>query len=351
MKRFKQLLVVAITAQLTSSFNVFAQAVDVPQTAYKIVAQLPVIGTGKWDYLALDAKRNHLFISRSSHVQVINPQTGDLLGDIPNTAGVHGIAIDMEDNLGFTSNGKAGTVTVFNLDDFKTLATVKTSGADPDAILYYPELKQVYTFNGDGKNISVIDAVTYKLIHTIKVGATPEFGVSDHHGHIFFNIEDKSEIGVIDTATATLTHRWALPACDGPTGLALDDDSHRLFSTCQNKHLSVLDSESGQHITDVPIGTHPDGVIFDPDNKLVIVSNGGGTLTFINQNTPDSYTVTSNLATRKGARTMAYDPKTKRVYLMGKNNLGAHGGQKYSMNQSVSARSPGVTLIVAAPQN
>ncbi len=293
------------------------QAAEISDAAFQVIATYPIAGDAKWDYLALDVQRHHLFVSRSQHVQVLDSTTGALIGDIPNTQGVHGIAIDQEDGLGFTSNGKAKTVTVFNLNDLKTVTTVKVTGNDPDAILYLPEFKQVYTFNGDGHNISVIDVPSYKVIKTIDIGATPEFGVDDHSGLVFFNIEDKSEIGVIDIKTGALIHRWGLPNCLGPTGLALDEKSQRLFSTCQNHQLSITDASTGKHVGNVVIGEHPDAVVFDAATKKILVSNGGGTLTVIQQYASDRYTVSQNLPTRLWAKTMAYEPGTQRVFLLG----------------------------------
>jgi DNA-binding beta-propeller fold protein YncE len=284
---------------------------------YYVVSTYPIVGAEKWDYLALDTQRHHLFISRSHHVQVVDMQTGAVVGDIPNTEGVHGIAIDPEDGLGFTTNGKSQSVTVFQLTDFRTIATIKVTGAEPDAILYLPELKQVYTFNGDGHNITVIDAPSHTFKKTIVVGATPEFGVSDRQGRVFFNIEDKHQIGVIDTKSDSMLHRWNLPNCSGPTGLALDPASHRLFSSCQNHQLVVTDAITGRHVTAVHIGENPDGVIFNPHTRQILVSNGDGTLNVINQYSPSHYKVIQSLGTRELAKTMTYDSQTQRVYMLG----------------------------------
>lgn len=288
---------------------------------YRVAVIYPISGVEKWDYLTLDATRHHLFVSRSDHVQVLDSQTGKTVGDIPNTLGVHGIAIDQEDGLGFTSNGKAQNVTVFQLDDLKIIAQVQVTGEDPDAILYLPELKQVYTFNGDGRNITVIDALSHTVSKTITVGATPEFGVSDHQGHVYFNIEQLHQIGMIDTHTATLLHHWNLPNCVGPTGLALDEQTHFLFSSCQNHRLVVTNAITGVHVSALLIGEHPDGVIFNTNTHQILVSNADGTLTVIQQYSPSHYRVVQNVATRPRAKTMTYDSRTQKVYLLGDNKV------------------------------
>ncbi|MHB1677226.1 MAG: YncE family protein [Sulfuriferula sp.] len=310
-----------LVLMLFALFVTAAQSVPAAETKYvpfQVAATYSMPGDEEWDFLALDTQHHHLFVSRSHHVQVVDTETGALVGDIPYTEGVHGIAIDPEDGLGYTSNGKTDSVTVFKLADLQIVATASTSGADPDVILYVPELKQIYTFNGDGHNISVFNAHTHTLVRTIDIGATPEFAVSDHHGHIFFNIEDTSEIGVIDTNMGTITHRWLLPNCPGPTGLALDNINHRLFSTCQNHQLSITDATSGRPIGNAPIGEHPDAVVFDAKTKEVLVSNDGGTLTVIQQLSPNRYVVLDSVNTRLGAKTMAFDPNTRRIFMMGR---------------------------------
>jgi len=309
-----------LQAALVSSAQAAAPAsAPAPATTpdnYEIVSRFPVAGNEGWDFLAIDGKRNHLFVSRSDHVQVIDTKSEKLVANIPATAGVHGVAIAQDLNLGFTSNGKSDTVTVFDLDSLQTLDTIKATGAAPDVIFYYAPLKRVYSFNGHGGNISVIDAVSRKVIDTIAVAGRPEFAVSDSQGHIFFNVEDKGEIAVIDAQSSKIVKRWAIAPCEEPSGLAIDDKQHRLFSVCSNKKMMVVDSLSGKIVSTVEIGESPDAVAFDPELGLVLVSNGSGTLTVVHQDTANQYTVKANLPTQKGAKTLAFNPENHLVYLV-----------------------------------
>ena len=283
---------------------------------YKIVARYPVAGVEGWDYIAVDSQRSHLFVSRSDHVQVIDTRSGELVANIAGTAGVHGVAFAQDLKLGFTSNGRSGTITVFELDSLKTIDTIKNVGAGPDSIMYYPPLQRIYSFNGKDQSVTVVDAATRKVIATLPTSGQPEFAVSDSLGHVFFNVEDKNEIAVIDAQSSKIVQRWPMAACDGPSGLAIDDLHHRLFSVCGNQKMMVVDAVSGKTVATVAIGDRPDAAAFDPASGLVFVSNGGGTLTVVHEDTADKYTVTANLATQKGARTMALDPATHRVYLV-----------------------------------
>jgi len=303
-----------ILAFSQAAFVLPAQAAT-PES-YKIVSRFPISGTEGWDYIAVDSERNHLFISRSDHVQVVDTRSGQVVANIADTAGVHGVAIAQDLKLGFTSNGRSDTITVFELDSLKTIDTIKAVDAGSDSILYYPPLQRIYSFNGKGKSVTVIDAVTRKIIDTLPVFGQPEFAVSDSAGHVFFNVEDKNEIAVIDAQSSKIVKRWAIAPCDGPSGLAIDDAHHRLFSVCSNQKMIVVDSESGKIIATVRIGEKPDAVAFDPAAGLVFVSNGGGTLTVVHQDTADTYTVKANLATQKGARTLALNPENHQVYLV-----------------------------------
>lgn len=299
---------------LQAAFVPMAQAAA--SDNYKIVARFPVTGTEGWDYIAVDSKRDHLFVSRSDHVQVLDTKSGKVVANIADTAGVHGVAIAQDLNLGFTSNGRSDTITVFELDSLKTIDTVKTTGAGPDSILYYPPLKRIYSFNRRGQSVTIIDAVTRKVIGTLPISGHPEFAVSDSQGHIFFNVEDRNEIAVIDAESSKIVKHWKMAQCDGPSGLATDDKHHRLFSVCGNKKMMVVDSVSGKLVTTVAIGEGPDAAAFDPDSGLVFVSNGGGSLTLVHEDTADKYTVKSDLATQKEARTLALNPESHLVYLV-----------------------------------
>lgn len=330
-------LTLAATAQAATADN------------YKIVSHFPLAGTEGWDYIAVDSQRDHLFVSRSDHVQVVDTKSGAVVANIADTAGVHGVAFAQDLKLGFTTNGRADTVTVFELDSLKTIDTIKAVGPGPDSILYYPPLQRIYSFNGKGQSVTVIDAVARKVIDTLPVLGQPEFAVSDSLGHIFFNVEDKNEIAVIDAQSSKIVQRWPMAACDGPSGLAIDDLHHRLFSVCGNRKMMVVDAISGKTVATVEIGDRPDAAAFDPASGLVFVSNGGGTLTVVHEDTADKYTVKANLATQKGARTLALNPATHLVYLVS----GKFGAAPAATSANPRPRAPLLpdtfNVLVAAP--
>ncbi len=273
-------------------------------------------GDGGWDLLAFDAKHHRLFISRSTHVQVIDADSGKVVGDIPGTEGVHGIALADDLNFGFTSNGKGNSVTVFDLSTLKVIETLKISGLNPDAILYEPNSKHIFTFNGHSANATVIDAITLKEVNTISLPGKPELAVSDKAGNVFVNIEDKNEIAVIDSRTNKVLKSFPIGRGVEPTGLAIDKEHNRLFSVCANNKMEILDSETGNIVSEVDIGAKPDSAAFDPDLGIAFSSNGDGTLTIVKENDPDHFSVLQNVITQKGARTMAYDSNNHRAYLV-----------------------------------
>ena len=291
-----------------------AQAKD--NIKFSLANQYNIGGEGGWDLLALDAKRHHLFISRSSHVQVIGTDSGKIVGNIPGTEGVHGIALSEDLNVGFTSNGKSNSVTVFDLTTLDVVATIKISGLNPDAILYEPISKHIFVFNGHSSNATVIDAMTRKEIVTINLPGKPELAVSNHAGNIFVNIEDKNEIVVIDSSTNKILKTFPIGSGEEPSGLAIDQAHNRLFSVCANNKMVVLDSESGKIVSELIIGSSPDSAAFDPNLGIVFSSNGDGTLTIIKEYDPEHFSVLQNVNTQKGARTMAYDLDKHRAYLV-----------------------------------
>lgn len=283
---------------------------------YKVISHWPVAGTGKWDYLIVDVPHHHLFVSRSTHVQVIDITSGALAGDIADTPGVHGIALAADLNRGFISNGKGDSVTVFNLETLATIGQIKLSGNDPDAIIYDTFSKHVYAFNGHSNNASVIDAITAREVGTVALPGGPEFAVSDAAGHVFVNIEDKGLVAVIDVAKGKVQTTWSLAPCVEPTGIALDTTRHRLFSVCHNERLMVTDSESGKRIAELPIGKHVDAAAFDPATSLVFSSNGDSAdVTVIAAESADRYVVRGRIATAAGSKTMALDAATHRLYV------------------------------------
>jgi YVTN family beta-propeller protein len=295
-----------------------AAAAPANSTAPFAVAQRYVLsGTEHWDYVAYDAPRHHLFISRANHVQVVDTVTGKLFGEIKGTDGVHGFAFVPDKNLGFITNGRADTITVVNLDTLQVVDTIKASGADPDGILYVPLLQRIYVSNGHANSVSAIDIATRKVIATVAVGGKPEALATDSQGRIFVNLEDKSEIAELDGNHNTVLAHWPLASCDGPSGLTIDSATERLFTVCSNQRMLVLDAQSGRQVASLPIGGGPDAAAFDSGLKTAFSSNGAdGTLTAVHEDDPDHFSVVQNLSTQSGARTMALDEQTHTLYLV-----------------------------------
>jgi DNA-binding beta-propeller fold protein YncE len=285
-------------------------------SGYRIVGKWPAAGSGKWDYLIVDSPHHHLFVSRATHVQVFDLDAGKLAGDIENTPGVHGIALAQDMNRGFTSNGKADSVTVFDLQTLATITEIKISGKDPDAIVYDAPSKRVYTFNGHSNNATVIDARSAREVATVVLPGRPEFAVSDGAGRIFVNLEDKGEVAVIDVAKGSVQTTWSLAPCVEPTGIAMDTARHRLFSVCHNERLIVTDSVNGKRVAELPIGKHVDAAAFDAATSLVFSSNGdSANISVISAATADEYSTRGNLSTSAGSKTMALDSASHRLYV------------------------------------
>jgi DNA-binding beta-propeller fold protein YncE len=298
------------------SYQLAQSAQAAESTQFKLVNKYNVGGEGGWDLLTFDSKHRRLFLSRASHVQVLDADSGKVVGDIPGTDGVHGIALADEFNVGFTSNGKSNSVTVFDLTTLNVIEIIKISGVNPDVIIYEPKSKHVFAFNGRSSNATVIDVATRKEIGSISLPGKPELAVSNEAGNIFVNIEDKSEIVVIDSSTNKVVKNFPLGNGSEPTGLAFDQKHNRLFSVCANKKMEILDSVSGKVVAEVAIGNGPDSAGFDANLGIAFSSNGDGTLTLVKEIDPDHFTVAQNVITQKGARTMAYDSEKHRAYLV-----------------------------------
>lgn len=284
---------------------------------FEIAQRYALDGADRWDYVAYDPVRHHLFISRDTHVQVMNTDTGKQVGVIENTPGVHGFAFVQARKVGFITNGRDDTITVIDLDTLKTVDSIKAGGPDPDGILYVPKFDRLYTSNGHDKSVSAIDAKTRKVVATMSVGGKPESLAADDHGHIFVNVEDKGEIVEMDGKSNKVLAHWALAQCEEPSGLAIDTKSDRLFTVCANKHMLVVDALSGHEVAALPIGGHPDAAAFDPVLKTAFSSNGAdGTLTIVHEDDANHYTVVQNVTTEEGAKTMALDEQAHRVYLV-----------------------------------
>lgn len=321
-----------------------------PPSRYEVVDRIRIGGPGGWDYLTFDPVRQRLFIPRGDRVQVWDARTGKLTGEIAQTPGVHGVALAQELNRGFTSNGRENTVTVFGLDDLKATRKIAIAGASPDAILYEPGFKRIYSFNGRSKSMTVIDAVSLEVLAEVGVGGKPEGAVSDGAGRIFVNVEDTAELVSIDQTTNTVEARWPLAPCTNPTGLAIDVAHQRLFSVCDNGQMVIVDARSGRHVATVPIGDAPDGAEFDPALATAFSSNGEGTLTVVHEEDPDRFAVVANVLTQERARTMTIDPVSHRVYLV----TASFGEAPAPTKENPAPRRPMVpetfTVIVMAPK-
>ena len=283
---------------------------------YKVVKRVEVGGEGGWDYLTVDAAARRLYVSRGTRVMVFDADTYAAVGEIPDTAGVHGIAIAPELSRGFTSNGRANSITIFDTKTLKTISEVKVTGENPDAILYDPASKRVFAFNGRTANATVLDAATGAVAGTIALDGKPEFGAADGKGLSFVNIEDKNEIEVLDGAKLTVVKKFPLAPCDEPSGLAIDREHRRLFAGCHNKMMAVVDADSGKVVATVPIGEGVDANAFDPGTGLSFASCGDGTLTAARRDGDDKYAVAQTVSTQQGARTMALDEKTHTIFLV-----------------------------------
>ena len=284
-------------------------------STYKLVQKIPVPGDGGWDYLTIDPDARHLYISHSIRVQVMDIDQMKLIGEIPDTPGVHGIVLAPALNRGFTSNGKDNTVTIFDLKTLKVVDRVKVGGKNPDAILFDPATQRVFTFNGKSSDATAIEAVNGTLAGHVALGGKPEFAVTDAAGAIYVNLEDTSELLKLDSRKLTVKARWKLAPCEEPSALAMDRASNRLFVGCGNKKMVVVDATSGKVVAAAPIGEHVDAAVFDPGAGQVFFSNGDGTVTIIQEDALDAYHVVDNVPTQVGARTLAFDTKTHRLFL------------------------------------
>ncbi|MBK7383895.1 MAG: YncE family protein [Flavobacteriales bacterium] len=282
---------------------------------YRVAHRFNVPGDGRWDLLAVDEATSRIFLSHGTETNIVDERTGELLGTVPDTKGVHGVAIAPGMKKGYISCGKDSSVVVFDLDTYKVLGHVQATGGSPDAIVFEPFSNRVVVFNAHGSNATVIDPRTDAVVTTIALEGKPELCASDGAGHLYVNLEDKSSICVISTATWNVESCWPIAPGEGPSGLALDNATHRLFAVCENKMMVVVDAVSGKVITTLPIGERVDGAAFDPGNKRVYASNGEGSLTVVQQDAADAYHVLATLPTQKGAKTLALDTRTHHVLL------------------------------------
>ncbi len=279
---------------------------------YQQTAKWTIGGEGGWDYLTLSPNGDRLFAAHMNKIEVIDTSSGKVVGEIP-ADGAHGIALVPDKNLGFSSNGRAGTVTAFRLDTLTPEKEIKV-GDMPDAVIYDPHSKHVIVMNGRSKDLMAIDPSTLKVVASVPLGGKLEFAAADA-GHVYVNVEDLSEIAAVNTETWKQDQRWKLNGCEEPSGLAIDQKRGVLFSVCGNKSMAVLSTRDGKQIATVPTGAGTDGAAYDPELNRAFASNGEGTLTVVHEKAAGNYELLGNVATARGARTIALDPKTHKIYL------------------------------------
>ncbi len=303
-------LVSALALTLT---GVMVAAAPLPHTDFHVLRRLVLGGDGSWDYVASDTSGHRLFIARQNRVMVVNEATGKLLGQITGLDRAHGIAFSYANGKGFATSGDDSTVTMFDLKTLRVLGRT-IAAPDADAVLFDSATGKVFTFNGDSHSSSVLDAETGKKLGTVKLDGAPEFGVSDGAGKLYVNLEDAGAIDEIDARSLTVTRHWSIAPCTKPTGLALDRAHHRLFSGCRNKVMAISDALAGKVLKTVPIDGGVDANAFDATTQNAFSSNGAGTLTVVHELSPDSFVVVQTVSTMPGARTMALDVRSHRIY-------------------------------------
>lgn len=283
-------------------------------SAYSMVKKIPIHGQGNWDYLTVDEAARRLYVSHGTQVEVLDVDSGSIVGSIPNTPGVHGVAIAADVGRGFVSEGQASTVTIFDLKTLKPLGEVPT-GKKPDAIIYDPATSRVFAFNGGSNSVTVIEAANGKVVGTIDLGGGPEFAVADGTGYVFDNLEDESLVLKINSRDLKVEQRWPTGPCQSPSSMAMDRPNRRLFIGRRSHVMAVMNADTGHVITTLPIGDHVDATAFDPETRLIFNSNGEGTITVIHQDSPDKYSLVETVKTLPRAKTMALDPKTHQLFL------------------------------------
>ena len=316
-KRFALFTIFAslAVAIIFSALALSGAPVPSPATSgYHVIKTVPVGGDGGWDYIYVDSDARRVYISHGTHTVVLDADSYAVVGDIPETQGVHGIAIASDLGRGFTSNGRTNDVTIFDLKTLKSIGNVKTD-ANPDAILYEPVTKRVFTFNGRGKNATAINAADGTVLGAIDMGGKPEFAAADGKGTVYVNNEDTSALYHLDAKSLKELHHWPLAPCKSPSGLAMDVKNRRVFSVCDEKVMAVTDADTGKVVATPTICDGPDATAFEPSTGYVFASCGDGNLTVVHEDSPDKYTVIENVPTKRSARTMGLDLKTHNIFL------------------------------------
>ena len=292
----------------------FMAAPALAADSYHITKKISIAGQSSWDYLAVDEAARRLYVSHGTQVEVIDVDSGTIVGKIANTPGVHGIAIAPESGRGFVSDGQSSTVTIFDLKTLRTIAEVAV-GKKPDAIIYDPATSRVLAFNGDSNSATAIQASDGKVAGTVDLGGGPEYAVADGSGYVYNNLEDASVVLKINARTLKVEQRWPTAPCVSPSSITMDRANHRLFIGCRSKVMAVMNDDTGQVITTLAIGDHVDATAFDASSQLIFNSNGEGTITVIHEDSPDKYSIVENVKTLPKAKTMALDPKTHQLFL------------------------------------
>jgi len=299
-----------LTLAILALLPVSAQAAD----TYHLSKTVSIGGDGGWDYLSVDGAARRVYVSHGTEVDVLDADSGKIVGKIEHLQGVHGVALAPDLGRGFISDGRANAAVVFDLKTLKTLAQIET-GKNPDAIVYEPVTHKVFTFNGGSGDATLIDTATNKAVGTIDLGGKPEFAVVDGKGHVFDNLEDKNMLVKIDATKQTVTEHWTLAPGDSPSSLAIDSKNNRLFAGCHNRLLAVISADTGKVITTLPIGEGVDATVFDPQTALVITTSGDGTMTVVHEDKADKYHVAETVQTQKRSRTLTLDEKTHRLFV------------------------------------
>jgi YVTN family beta-propeller protein len=310
MSKYRIAAALFLAASTLTSFVVTTSAHA--QKPFRIEQRWTIGGTGGWDYIAVDSGAHRLYIVHQTRVDVVDTNTGKVIGAVQGLTRGHGVVIAPDGKTGFVSDGGANNVVVFDPSTFATLMTIP-AGTNPDGMVYERSTNTLWAFNGTSKNATIIDAVRRTPIGTVALPGKPEFPVTDDKGTVFVNIEDKNSIVRLDAKTQKITATWPLEGCDSPSGLAFDSVGGRLFSVCDGKKMAITDSHTGKSLGTPTIGDGPDAAAYDPGKKLAFASNGEGTLSVVDAGKPD-YAVLQTLPTMKGARTMALDPATGKLY-------------------------------------
>lgn len=316
-----------LLARFSTFFVLAMLCVAAEAPGYKMTKKYPLPGDNGFDYVVFDSSANRVYVSHGTEVDVVDAGSGKLLGKVEDTEGVHGIAIVPALHRGFTTNGGSSTVSVFDTNTFKTIKKIPVD-KDPDYILYDAHSKRVLVCHGDSAQITAIDPTKEAVIGKVDLGGGAEAAVTDGKGNGFVNLEEEAEVVHFDPQGLTVKAKYPITGCKTPTGLAIDTVNDRLFIGCRSKVLAVMDATSGKVITTLPIGTRVDAVAYDADNKMVFASNYDGTISVIRQKGPNQYESAGDIKTQESAKTMAIDPKTKRLYLSAADMVPPPQGQK-----------------------